>query len=137
MAGCLPWVRSLRRTTHRLSQDVRQSLPRMPPFGFCSAQELITDHEPSHAGYSYSGPAAAWAYKSIDTTGMWVPSNYPASVFYLLTSNPRKRVFILGPAHHVYLNGCALSKCKTYATPIGDLPLDLKSGSHILRRSTT
>jgi hypothetical protein len=25
-----------------------------------------------HAGYSYSGPAAAWAYKSIDTTGMCV-----------------------------------------------------------------
>ena len=24
-----------------------------------------------HAGYSYSGPAAAWAYKSIDTTGMY------------------------------------------------------------------
>lgn len=23
-----------------------------------------------HAGYSYSGPAAAWAYKNIDTTGM-------------------------------------------------------------------
>lgn len=26
----------------------------------------------SHAGYSYSGPNAAWAYKSIDTTGMHV-----------------------------------------------------------------
>ncbi|KAG5729221.1 hypothetical protein E4T56_gene14292 [Termitomyces sp. T112] len=25
-----------------------------------------------HAGYAYSGPAAAWAYKSIDTTGMYV-----------------------------------------------------------------
>ncbi|KAF9786933.1 UPF0103-domain-containing protein [Thelephora terrestris] len=61
-----------------------------------------------HAGYSYSGPAAAWAYKSIDTTGI-------------------KRVFILGPSHHVYLNGCALSKCKGYATPIGDLPLDLET----------
>ncbi|KAA1468210.1 UPF0103-domain-containing protein [Dentipellis sp. KUC8613] len=59
-----------------------------------------------HAGYSYSGPAAAWAYKSIDTTGI-------------------KRVFILGPSHHVYLDGCALSQCKEYTTPIGDLPLDL------------
>ena len=44
-----------------------------------------------------------------------------------LTGNLRKRVFVLGPSHHVYLDGCALSKCKTYATPIGDLPLDLKS----------
>ncbi|KAI0271370.1 MEMO1 family [Gloeopeniophorella convolvens] len=58
-----------------------------------------------HAGYSYSGPAAAWAYKSIDTTGI-------------------KRVFILGPSHHVYLDGCALSQCTEYATPIGSLPLD-------------
>ncbi|KAL0951120.1 hypothetical protein HGRIS_007856 [Hohenbuehelia grisea] len=59
-----------------------------------------------HAGYSYSGPAAAWAYKSIDTTGI-------------------KRVFILGPSHHFYLEGCALSSCKEYETPIGKLPLDL------------
>ncbi|KAF9531964.1 MEMO1 family [Crepidotus variabilis] len=58
-----------------------------------------------HAGYSYSGPAAAWAYKSIDTTGI-------------------KRVFILGPSHHYYLEGCALSRCTNYKTPIGDLPLD-------------
>jgi len=61
-----------------------------------------------HAGYSYSGPAAAWAYKSIDTAGI-------------------KRVFILGPSHHVYLEGCALSKCTSYETPIGDLPLDLET----------
>ncbi|KAB5594212.1 hypothetical protein CTheo_2293 [Ceratobasidium theobromae] len=59
-----------------------------------------------HAGYSYSGPAAAWAYKSIDTTGI-------------------KRVFILGPSHHVYLDGCALSKCSVYETPLGPLDLDL------------
>ncbi|PPQ64437.1 hypothetical protein CVT26_002144 [Gymnopilus dilepis] len=59
-----------------------------------------------HAGYSYSGPAAAWAYKSIDTT-------------------PIKRVFILGPSHHFYLEGCALSKCAQYETPLGNLPLDL------------
>ncbi|KAF8898693.1 MEMO1 family [Infundibulicybe gibba] len=61
-----------------------------------------------HAGYSYSGPAAAWAYKSIDTTGI-------------------KRVFILGPSHHFYLNSCALSACKEYDTPLGRLPLDLET----------
>ncbi|CUA73873.1 hypothetical protein RSOLAG22IIIB_01394 [Rhizoctonia solani] len=59
-----------------------------------------------HAGYSYSGPAAAWAYKSIVTSGI-------------------KRVFILGPSHHFYLNTCALSKSQSYDTPIGSLPLDL------------
>lgn len=58
-----------------------------------------------HAGYSYSGKAAAWAYKCID------PKAYDI-------------VFILGPSHHVYLDGCMLTKCKFYATPIGDLPID-------------
>ncbi|ESK87906.1 hypothetical protein Moror_15273 [Moniliophthora roreri MCA 2997] len=58
-----------------------------------------------HAGYAYSGPTAAWAYKPIDTTVI-------------------KTVFILGPSHHVYLDGCALSPCDSYATPIGDLPID-------------
>ncbi|TFK30484.1 UPF0103-domain-containing protein [Coprinopsis marcescibilis] len=61
-----------------------------------------------HAGYSYSGPAAGWAYKAIDPTGI-------------------RRVFILGPSHHFYLNGCALSSCKEYETPIGTLPLDTET----------
>lgn len=37
---------------------------------------------------------------------------------------PRNRVFVLGPSHHVYLDGCALSRCDTYETPLGDLQLD-------------
>jgi len=36
-------------------------------------------------------------------------------------------VFILGPSHHIYLDGCALSKCAEYRTPIGALPLDLET----------
>ena len=32
----------------------------------------VTIETRRHAGYSYSGPNAAWAYKSIDTTGMCV-----------------------------------------------------------------
>ncbi|KAF5375040.1 hypothetical protein D9758_000242 [Tetrapyrgos nigripes] len=61
-----------------------------------------------HAGYAYSGPAAAWAYKSVDTSGI-------------------KRVFIFGPSHHLYLDACALSACNEYETPIGNLPLDLET----------
>jgi AmmeMemoRadiSam system protein B len=40
-------------------------------------------------------------------------------LFYL-----SKRVFILGPSHKIYLNGCTISKCDEYDTPIGRLPLD-------------
>jgi AmmeMemoRadiSam system protein B len=36
-----------------------------------------------------------------------------------------KRVFILGPSHHVYMRNCALSSQTHYETPIGDLTLDL------------
>ncbi|KAG0327853.1 hypothetical protein BGZ99_006807, partial [Dissophora globulifera] len=60
-----------------------------------------------HAGYSYSGPAAGYAYKCIQ------PDLF-------------KRVFILGPSHHVYLPGCALSRCVKYLTPLGDLTIDQK-----------
>ncbi|OBZ85325.1 Protein MEMO1 [Choanephora cucurbitarum] len=58
-----------------------------------------------HAGLRFSGPTAAYAYKSIDTTGL-------------------KRVFILGPSHHAYIDGCSLSKCLAYKTPLGELRLD-------------
>ncbi|KIM85285.1 hypothetical protein PILCRDRAFT_66408 [Piloderma croceum F 1598] len=77
-----------------------------PPIKGCKA--IIAPH----AGYSYSGPAAAWAYKSIDTTGI-------------------KRVFILGPSHHKSIDGCDLSPCGAYDTPLGPLPLDLDSNAKL------
>ncbi|KAL9616249.1 MAG: hypothetical protein Q9204_008597, partial [Flavoplaca sp. TL-2023a] len=60
-----------------------------------------------HAGYSYSGPAAAYAYKSLDLSKC-------------------KRIFLLGPSHHLYLPTCALPlpSLKTYSTPLGPIPLD-------------
>ncbi|TPX58182.1 hypothetical protein PhCBS80983_g03287 [Powellomyces hirtus] len=69
------------------------------PIGTCRA--IIAPH----AGYAYSGPTAAWAYQCVD----------PEQI---------ERVFILGPSHHYYLSGCALSPCSVYATPLGNLTLD-------------
>ncbi|KAA8525519.1 hypothetical protein F0562_007374 [Nyssa sinensis] len=60
-----------------------------------------------HAGYSYSGRAAAYAFGNID------PENI-------------SRVFLLGPSHHYYTPKCALSRATVYKTPIGDLPIDLE-----------
>uniref|UniRef100_A0A2P2KCZ6 Protein MEMO1 n=2 Tax=Rhizophora mucronata TaxID=61149 RepID=A0A2P2KCZ6_RHIMU len=60
-----------------------------------------------HAGYSYSGRAAAYAFGNID------PRNI-------------SRVFLLGPSHHYYTPKCALSIATVYKTPIGDLPIDLE-----------
>lgn len=61
---------------------------------------------PRHAGYTYSGPCAAWAYKALDVS--------PAT----------KRVFILGPSHTYYLRGMAVTTFEKYATPLGDLTVD-------------
>ncbi|KAI3422487.1 Protein memo1 [Globodera pallida] len=58
-----------------------------------------------HAGYTYCGEAAAFAFKQI------VPDKI-------------KRIFVLGPSHVVYLSGCALTTCSKYATPLGDLYVD-------------
>ncbi len=58
-----------------------------------------------HAGFSYSGPTAAYAYKCMDPTVV-------------------KRVFILGPSHHYYTDGCEVTECKTYQTPINNLTVD-------------
>ncbi|KAI0160790.1 UPF0103-domain-containing protein [Xylariaceae sp. FL1272] len=58
-----------------------------------------------HAGYTYSGPCAAWAYKCLDL-------------------RKAKRVFILGPSHTYYLRGCAITKFAKYETPFGNLTVD-------------
>ncbi|KAH9546987.1 hypothetical protein CY35_11G010400 [Sphagnum magellanicum] len=60
-----------------------------------------------HAGYSYSGRCAAFAFANID----------PQQI---------SRVFLLGPSHHHYTRRCALSTASIYKTPLGDLPIDLE-----------
>lgn len=65
-----------------------------------------------HAGFSYSGSTAAYAYSAID------PSRF-------------SRVFVLGPSHHVYLNDrCAVSDAHVLDTPLGELPVD----RHVVER---
>ncbi|KAJ0989513.1 hypothetical protein J5N97_007869 [Dioscorea zingiberensis] len=60
-----------------------------------------------HAGYSYSGRCAAYAFGNIDPTQF-------------------SRIFLLGPSHHYYTPNCALTKATIYRTPLGDLPIDLE-----------
>ncbi|KAJ8683118.1 hypothetical protein QAD02_018910 [Eretmocerus hayati] len=60
-----------------------------------------------HAGYSYCGACAAFAYRQIS----------PVVV---------RKIFILGPSHHVRIPGCALSTATVYKTPLYDLHIDQK-----------
>ncbi|RPA92569.1 UPF0103-domain-containing protein [Choiromyces venosus 120613-1] len=55
-----------------------------------------------HAGYSYSGATAGFSYAAWDLS-------------------KATRIFILGPAHHVYINGCSISGCNAFDTPLGEL----------------
>lgn len=73
-----------------------------------SARAIIAPH----AGYSYSGPTAAWAYKHIQAT-------------------TARRVFVLGPSHHVYTPRCALTRCTAYETPLGELTIDQQASSDL------
>ncbi|KAF2071349.1 hypothetical protein CYY_007327 [Polysphondylium violaceum] len=58
-----------------------------------------------HAGYTYSGRAAAYGYVQL------APEKY-------------KRIFILGPSHHVYMKNCGLTSLDVFQTPIGNLKVD-------------
>lgn len=58
-----------------------------------------------HAGYSYSGPTAAWAYKHV-------------------VGDRVRRVFLLGPSHNLHSSKCLLSSCSQYQTPLGPLQVD-------------
>lgn len=63
-----------------------------------------------HAGYIYSGPIAASAYKRL------VSARARGKI---------KRVVLLGPAHRVGFHGLALSSADRFATPFGDIPIDI------------
>lgn len=63
-----------------------------------------------HAGYIYSGATAASAYARL------APLKGKIS-----------RVVLLGPTHRVAVNGLALPECTAFATPLGDVPLDLEA----------
>jgi len=63
-----------------------------------------------HAGFSYSGPTAAYSYLALKEA---------------LERNPSIRtVVVLHPSHHVYLESCALSGASTIETPLMNLEVD-------------
>lgn len=72
-----------------------------------------------HAGYAYSGPCAAWAYKCLDLS-------------------KAKRIFILHPSHHHHLITAALPSVDAYETPLSNSPLPLDHETlHVLAARST
>jgi len=108
---------SFRRATHAGSwydEDaaaLRAHLERM--LGAEYAEGATTDPDlkaviSPHAGLRFSGPVAAAIYARLD----------PRSI---------RRIVVLGPSHHAYVDGCGLpgEEVTSYRTPLGDLPLDV------------
>lgn len=60
-----------------------------------------------HAGYVYSGPIAAAAFRLLRPLAGRI-----------------RRVILLGPSHHVPFAGIALSSATHFATPLGDVVLE-------------
>ena len=79
---------------------------------------LIPDLRPSshslrglispHAGFRYSGPTAGYAYRHL----------LPRTAGY-------KRVIVMGPSHKVYMDFVGTTKCDKWATPLGDIDIDM------------
>ena len=69
-----------------------------------------------HAGYYFSGNVAATAYMSV-----------PAD-------KPYKRIFLLGPSHHEWLDGASVNtEADYYATPLGHVKVDHETALHLAK----
>ncbi len=67
-----------------------------------------------HAGYYYSGNVAASAYMALPT------------------DKPYKRIFLLGPSHHEWLDGASVNtEADYYATPLGNVKVDSETARQL------
>lgn len=60
-----------------------------------------------HAGYVFSGPIAGSAFRVLEPLRATV-----------------RRVVLAGPTHRIPFRGIALSSARTFATPLGEVPVD-------------
>ena len=68
-----------------------------------------------HAGYYFSGNVAAAAYQSI-----------PEAKTY-------KRIFLLGPSHHEWLDGASVNtEYDYYSTPLGNVKVDVETAQKLI-----
>lgn len=94
---------------HRLESQLEMFLDNVPTSGFKYEQLPVPGARflvGPHAGYAYAGQTLAQTYKAWDLSNI-------------------KRVFILGPSHHVFFRGGQLTAFSNYETPLGDIPVDV------------
>ncbi len=69
-----------------------------------------------HAGYVYSGPVAATAYRAVAAG-----------------RDRYRRVVLVGPSHRVPFVGAAIPSVEAFATPLGEIPLDAQTLAQLAR----
>jgi AmmeMemoRadiSam system protein B len=69
-----------------------------------------------HAGHVYSGPIAASIYALIEPARARI-----------------KRVVLLGPTHRVAVHGIALPGVEAFATPLGNVPVDVDAAKQLMK----
>jgi hypothetical protein len=86
-----------------LASMIQEYLEAAAPPELSSVRSVVVPH----AGYVYSGPVAAYAYK-------------------LLASQSEKpsRILILGPSHRAWFPGVAIADVDGFRTPLGTQPVD-------------
>lgn len=93
------WYPADKAELEKIMSQLFQQAPKLDFYG--EVRGLIVPH----AGYQYSGAAAATAYASIANQDI-------------------KRVIILGPTHSIYFKGASILKVQYYETPLGKVELD-------------
>ena len=86
------------------------SLPELNPQGPAEIDAVVSPH----AGYVFSGPAAAHGFSALAADG--VP----------------EVVIILGPSHYMAARQAAVSLADAWRTPLGDAPIDTDLGRRLL-----
>jgi len=81
----------------------------------CSGQEIGGLIVP-HAGYVYSGPVAAWAFKQ-------------------LGNRTYDTVILVGPSHYEAVSKASVYPCGWYRTPLGDVEVDEGISMSLIRTS--
>jgi MEMO1 family protein len=96
-----------------LKNDITALLDAVPPAPTFPRPKAIVV---PHAGYIYSGPIAASAYARL--------APHAADI---------RRVILLGPSHRVAVRGLAVPHARSFATPLGNVPLDTDAIAAVLK----
>ncbi len=114
-----PMIRPATQSNRFYTGDARDLSEEVDSFLSLHAKDKQYEHVAAlivpHAGYYFSGNVAAAAYQSI-----------PDDVHY-------KRIFLLGPSHHEWLDGASVNtEFDYYNTPLGNVKVDVDTAQKLI-----